>query len=119
MLWLEKLNQMKKASQKTSQQIADETGIPKSTIDKLFSGKTQKPYLNTMRLVVHAMGYTLDDLDDAPKPKNIQIDISKEKLINDFDSLNDEGKKMLLKYSSMLVASGEYDINPLQNKKRA
>lgn len=106
-MWLEKLKQMKKQSKKTSQQLADETGIPKSTIDKLFSGKTKEPYLQSTRLIVHAMGFTLDDLDDN-ETNNKTIDINKETLIKNYEILNEIGKTKLLEYSNDLVNSGNY-----------
>lgn len=61
-MWLNKLKDMKKQSGKTSKQIAEETGIPKSTIDKLFSGQTKEPYISSTKLIVNCLGYTLDDL---------------------------------------------------------
>lgn len=61
-MWLNKLKEMKKQSGKTAKQIADETGVPKSTIDKLFSGQTKEPYISSTKLIVNCLGYTLDDL---------------------------------------------------------
>lgn len=61
-MWLDKLKEMKKRSGKTSKQIADETGVPKSTIDKLFAGQTKEPYVSSTKLIVNCLGYTLDDL---------------------------------------------------------
>lgn len=66
MEWLKKLKEMKKQSGKTSKDISEATGIPKSTIDKLFSGQTKEPYLSSVRAIVHYLGYTLDDLEDPP-----------------------------------------------------
>lgn len=60
-----KLREMKNASKKTSKQISDETNIPKSTIDKLFSGQTKEPYLNSTRAVVNCLGFTLNDLFES------------------------------------------------------
>lgn len=116
---IEKLKQMKKISGKTSQQIADETGIPKSTIDKLFSGKTKEPYLQSTRLIVHAMGFTLDDLDDNDSTaKNSPFDINKNRLIKNYESLNEIGKMKLLEYSDDLIELGKYSISS-QKEKRA
>ena len=56
---------MKKQAKKTSADIANITGVPKSTIDKLFAGQTKDPQLSTVSAVVHCLGYTLDDLDDT------------------------------------------------------
>lgn len=119
MTWLDKLKKMKKISKKTSQQIAEETSIPKSTIDKLFSGKTKEPYLNTMRLIVHAMGFTLDDLEEPHSNAIESKDISKERLLSGYDSLNEYGKQQLLEYLEMLTCSEKYTEELVQNKKRA
>lgn len=66
-MWLDKLREMKRNSGMTSQEIADKSNISKSTIDKLFSGKTTEPYLKSTMAIVHAMGYTVDDLYDEQK----------------------------------------------------
>ena len=115
-MWLEKLKVMKKTSGKTSQQIADETGIPKSTIDKLFSGKTKEPYLSSTRLIVHCMGYTLDDLDDEISNKTIVFSADERILIENFRKLNSKGKVKLLEYSDDLVTSGNYIENEKKEK---
>jgi transcriptional regulator with XRE-family HTH domain len=60
-----KLKEMKKTSKKTSRQISYETNIPKSTIDKLFSGQTKEPYLNSTRTIVNCLGFTLNDLFES------------------------------------------------------
>lgn len=66
-MWLDVLKDMKKKSGKTAKDISALTGIPKSTIDKLFSGQTKEPYLSMVRSIVYCLGYTLDDLDDTKK----------------------------------------------------
>lgn len=43
-MWLDRLKEMKKQSKKTSKEISECTGIPKSTIDKLFAGQTKEPF---------------------------------------------------------------------------
>ena len=69
-MWLDRLKEMKKQSKKTSKEISECTGIPKSTIDKLFAGQTKEPFLSSVRLIVHCLGYTLDDLDDETEYYN-------------------------------------------------
>lgn len=116
-MWFDKLKMMKKSCGKTSQQISDETGVPKSTIDKLFSGKTKEPYLSSTKLIVHSMGYTLDDLDDEIEKPTI-YNVDEQKLINNFRQLNSKGKVRMLEYSDDLVQSGNYIENE-QKEKRA
>lgn len=68
--WLSKLNQMKKESGKTTEEISVISGIPKGTLNKLFAGQTKDPQLGTVRAVVHCLGHTLDDLDDSYSDEN-------------------------------------------------
>ena len=56
-MWLEKLICLKKNSGKTTKQISEISGVPIGTLNKLFAGQTE------VQAVVHALGYTLDDLD--------------------------------------------------------
>lgn len=81
MNWWIRLCDIKKDSKKTTEQISKETGIPKSTLDKLFAGRTKDPQLSTIRSVIHCLGYTLDDLDDmnwAKKGESSTNQISEE-----------------------------------------
>lgn len=111
-MWLDVLRKMKKTSGKTSQIIAEETGIPKSTIDKLLTGRTKDPALSMVRSIVHCLGYTLDDLDDTKKDtvptKDSEDDKQKEKLINNYERLNSEGRDKLIEYSQDLVDTKKY-----------
>lgn len=69
-MWLDRLIAIKKESGKTLKQISSESGIPIGTLNKLFAGQTKDPKLDTVRSVVHALGYTLDDLTDESPPKS-------------------------------------------------
>lgn len=62
-MWLDTLNAMKKKSGKTSEQISDESGIPKGTLNKIFAGQTSDPKYSTLSSLVHCLGYTVDDLE--------------------------------------------------------
>lgn len=117
-MWLERLKDMKKKCGMTSKQIADASGVPKSTVDKYFTGVTQKPLLTSTKLIVHAMGYTLDDLFDenktvAPKYKKDEIE-----LLNYYSALNEAGKIKLLSYAEGLSDNEAYS-DLIQKEKRA
>lgn len=62
-MWLDVLNSMKKQSGKTTEQISQESGIPKGTLNKLFAGQTKDPGYRTLSAVVHCLGFTVDDLE--------------------------------------------------------
>lgn len=64
-MWLDRLVAIKKKSGKTLNDISAASGVPLGTLNKLFAGQTEDPKLRTVRAVVHALGYTLDDLDDS------------------------------------------------------
>lgn len=104
-MWFDNLKQMKKISGKTSLQISMETGIPKSTIDKLFSGQTKEPYLSSTKAIVHCMGFTLDDLENINKQS---YNDDEKHIVNNYRSLNHKGKQKLIEYSDDLVSSGNY-----------
>lgn len=73
MNWLENLKTFKEKSGKTHKDISKKTGIPQTTIEKLFSGRTADPKLNTIKAIVESMGYTISQLvgeDIAPDPKD-------------------------------------------------
>ena len=69
MEWLDRLKEMKRKSGLTTMEIAEQSGIPEPTLEKLFAGVTKEPRLNTMTQLVHFFGYTLDDLVDPEKQK--------------------------------------------------
>ena len=61
-MWLDNLKELKKAKGMTSKQIADATGIPESTIKRLFAGGSDDPYVSTIHRIVVALGGSLDHI---------------------------------------------------------
>ena len=61
-MWLDNLKELKKAKGMTSKQIADATGIPESTIKRIFSGDTTDPYISTIHRIVVVLDGSLDDV---------------------------------------------------------
>lgn len=58
---------MRKASGLTLDELSARSGVPVSTLKKISAGITKKPSIETIKSIVHAMGFTLDDLDsEAP-----------------------------------------------------
>lgn len=85
---LEKIDVFKKQKGLTNKDLADLSGVPKDTIDKITSGKTKDPKLETVKAIVYALGFTLDDLDDAIIPEK-----NEQNIIKKYRSLDDYGKK--------------------------
>lgn len=60
---LERINILKKRQGLTNSKLSELSGIPLSTIDKITSGLTTDPKLETVKAITRALGCTLDDLD--------------------------------------------------------
>lgn len=61
--WFEKLRDLKANSDMSMREISIKSGMPEPTIEKIFSGATKSPGINTIQSLVHALGYSLDDID--------------------------------------------------------
>lgn len=53
---IEYLKKLKKDKKMTLQEIADLSGIPKRTVDDIFSGKTKNPRIDTLQAIERALG---------------------------------------------------------------
>ena len=116
--WLDRLKKMKQQSGLTTREIAQQSSLPEPTLEKLFSGQTKDPKLNTIKTLVHFLGYTLDDLspenEKSPAPADTGIgELNKQEqtLIHNYRQLNNEGQEKLFDYSEDLVSSGRYTKN--------
>ncbi len=115
-MWLDKLREMKNASELTTKEISFLSKIPEPTLEKIFAGVTKDPKLETMRQLVHFFGYTLDDLEDKPLKKSLntaeamprELASKLERLYFLLQQLNGQGQEKLLDYANDLVASGRY-----------
>lgn len=67
-MWLDRLNELRRESKMSLEEISAKSGVPKSTVAKITSGHTKSPALESVRDIVHAMGYTLDDLEEKETP---------------------------------------------------
>lgn len=68
--WFENLRALKAKSNMSMREIAIKSGIPEPTLEKIFSGATKSPGVNTIQSLVHALGYTLNDIDPSPNKKS-------------------------------------------------
>ncbi len=119
--WFENLRALKTESNMSMREIAIKSGIPEPTLEKILSGATKNPGVNTIQSLVHALGYTLNDIDPGAKkaPDTDEGASGKEDslrgvLLENFDRLNQEGRERLVETSDDMVASGKY-IKSSQN----
>ena len=61
-MWLENLQELKKKTRMSTKQIAEKSSLPERTINRIFSGETEHPYVDTLDIIVKSMGYDLGDI---------------------------------------------------------
>ncbi len=93
---LEKINDMRKHTGMSIDDLSEKSGVPKGTLSKITSGITKNPSIETVKSIVHAMGFTLDDLDDLPKSSET-ISFSAEDIehLNKYHALDSHGKEIV------------------------
>ena len=91
MYWLNKLREIKSSSGESYKSIAEKTGIPQTTVEKLFSGRTRDPKLNTISKIVSLLGYSVSDLLDTASPSAV-INPEESSLLSEYRLLDASGK---------------------------
>ena len=61
-MWLDNIKELKKAKGMTVKQIAEKTNLPERTVNRIFSGDTDNPYVDTLHRIVTVLGGSLDDI---------------------------------------------------------
>lgn len=123
MSWLERLREIKVQSSLSTREIADRTGLPEPTLEKLFSGQTKNPGINSVQQLVHALGYTLDDIDEKSTKKAPPVFSEEAKRIaREYDRLTEHGKgavKLILEYEGKSVPAKKSKVVPMPKVKRS
>lgn len=61
-MWLDNLKELKKQSGLSVKQLVEMTNLPERTISRILNGETDHPRVDTLYLIVHALGGTLNDI---------------------------------------------------------
>ena len=61
-MWLENIKELKKVTGMTNKSIADKAKLPEVTVNRIFSGDTDHPRIDTLALIVEAMGGKMRDI---------------------------------------------------------
>ena len=64
---LEKIKLLMKNKGINQEELANISGIPKSTIGKILAGISKNPTLETMKAIANALDCSLDDFDEQKK----------------------------------------------------
>jgi transcriptional regulator with XRE-family HTH domain len=87
-MWLDNLKELKKSKGMSTKQIADATNLPERTVNRIFSGDTDNPYVDTLHRIVSVLGGSLDNILADTKTVVGSTDLIT--LQNDIDRLNNE-----------------------------
>lgn len=69
---LEKIEEYKRRLGMTTAELAEKSGVPKGTLDKILSGVTKDPKLETLKAIARVLGCTLDDFDDPYQTRTLE-----------------------------------------------
>ena len=59
-MWLKNLQELKKRSGVTVKQLAEVTKLPERTVNRILTGETDHPRIDTLYIIVTALGGTLN-----------------------------------------------------------
>lgn len=68
---LEKINEYKKKLGLTTEELSNLSNVPVGTLNKILSGATKDPKLETLKSIARILGLTLNDFDDEPYSSTI------------------------------------------------
>lgn len=94
---IEALKQRKKEIKMTLQEISDESGIPKRTLEDIFRGRTKNPRLDTIQAIERALGI------DEKKPSD-NLSEEEKRLISLISQLTEEEVKELSSFVDYIVS---------------
>lgn len=91
---LEKISELKKKMGLTTEELSKLSGVPKGTLDKILSGITKDPKLETLRALARVLNCSLDDFNDDNNlsKNNISDDEPNNNLLHKYNSLDSKGK---------------------------
>ena len=102
------INNRRKQLNMSVDDLVEASGIPKGTLSKITAGINTNPTLSTIEAICKALDCSIDEAvveKKSPTTNNSEDDKNKQKLINNYDLLNNEGQQDLVEYSDMLAGN--------------
>ena len=88
----EKISLFRKERKITLDELAEKSGVPKSTINKIIAGISKSPSLENVRAIASVLGKTLDDFCDTP-PMRVGVTNDEMEIVKKFRTLDAYGKE--------------------------
>lgn len=70
---LDYLISLKDKSGMTNEQIANASGVPESTVTRIFNGKTDNPYFQTIVDIVKALNGSVDEMEGIETKGEVKV----------------------------------------------
>lgn len=101
---LDYLISLKEKSDLTNEQIANVSGVPESTITRIFSGRTENPYFQTIVDIVKALDGSIDVMEGIKTEGKVNVPTESEnKLIQLYREVIQNKDKWIKFLVSLLV----------------
>lgn len=98
---LEKISEYKKKLNLTTEELSSRSGVPIGTLNKILSGATKDPKLETLKAIARVLGLSLNDFDDSPSvPTQTAVAAHKEG-----ENFTEEELKKIEEYKKLLLAA--------------
>ena len=94
---LEKIALYKKRMNLTTEELSEKSGVPIGTLNKILSGATKDPKLETLKSIARVLGLSLNDFDDE-RPETIAAH-------NDGGNFTPEELQKIEEYKELLLAA--------------
>lgn len=95
---LEKIAEYKKRLGMTTEELSNQSGVPLGTLNKILSGATKDPKLETLKAIARVLGMSLDDFDD------LNIHTPQEPSYSELITVYTRSRKKLSKEEKMRLA---------------
>lgn len=90
----EKISLYRKEKKITIDELVEQSGVPKGTINKIIAGTTKAPTLDNIKAIARALGKRLDDFDDSPND-DLEFTAAEQQHIKKYRTLDAHGKRMV------------------------
>ena len=97
---LEKIAEYKKKMGLTTDELSQKSGVPIGTLNKILSGATKDPKLETLKSIAKVLGLSLNDFDDLT-----EIDAGTIAAHKDDELFTDEELQKIEEYKKLLLAA--------------
>ena len=104
---LDKIALYKKALGMTTDELSAQSGVPIGTLNKILSGATKDPKLETLKAIARVLGLSLNDFDDRPYSHST-LSPDEAGLLDNYQLLNAAGKDKAREYVSDLTGNDKY-----------